>query len=468
MRAVLDIHPGVQVFAAGREYVIKHVLDMRYVLCNDVETQAVQQIEIASLRPVPGLEPLRKGRIREDLTNISDAEWEKARERYEAIKPLIGMDRYVHTNAVSDRAKEVGRSRISLYRWLQRFESEGKLSALLTGKSSGGAKKRLDPAVEAIIENAIEEEYLTPQRKTAAAVCRIVKKRCENAKLKPPHHMSVRNRIAAIDATTKALKRHGKKAAEVYEATPGTYEEALFPLAVVQIDHTKLDIMLVDDEYRLPIGRPWITLAIDVFSRMVHGFYVSFDSPSAMSVGLCMVRAMLPKDEYLRKLDIDTPWDIWGQAKALHADNGKDFKGRALERACEEWVIDTYFRPKGKTRYGAHIERLMDTFLTEIHQLPGSTFADPKDKGEYDSEKHAVMTLREFERWLTHFIVGVYHQRYHHGLGMTPITKFEEGIFGTDEHLPQGLPTRIVEEERFTVRLYAVFRAYRPKRWDHH
>jgi hypothetical protein len=37
---------------------------------------------------------------------------------------------------------------------------------------------------------------------------------------------------------------------------------------VVQIDHTLLDIILVDDLHRLSIGRPWITLAIDVFSRI--------------------------------------------------------------------------------------------------------------------------------------------------------------------------------------------------------
>ena len=52
------------------------------------------------------------------------------------------------------------------------------------------------------------------------------------------------------------------------------FDSAQRPLDLVQIDHTKLDIIVVDDEQRLPIGRPWITLAIDVYSRMVTGFYI--------------------------------------------------------------------------------------------------------------------------------------------------------------------------------------------------
>jgi putative transposase len=44
------------------------------------------------------------------------------------------------------------------------------------------------------------------------------------------------------------------------------------PLEVVQIDHTLVDVVVVDELERLPLGRPWLTLAIDVASRMVNGF----------------------------------------------------------------------------------------------------------------------------------------------------------------------------------------------------
>src|SRR5215471_20098288 len=45
--------------------------------------------------------------------------------------------------------------------------------------------------------------------------------------------------------------------------------------APVQIDHTEIDIIVVDELARTPLpGRPWLTLAIDVFSRVVTGLHV--------------------------------------------------------------------------------------------------------------------------------------------------------------------------------------------------
>jgi putative transposase len=42
----------------------------------------------------------------------------------------------------------------------------------------------------------------------------------------------------------------------------------------VQIDHTEIDIIVVDELTRTPLpGRPWLTLAIDVFSRVVTGLH---------------------------------------------------------------------------------------------------------------------------------------------------------------------------------------------------
>jgi putative transposase len=46
------------------------------------------------------------------------------------------------------------------------------------------------------------------------------------------------------------------------------------------------DVIVVDERDRLAIGRPWITLAIDVFCRGVLGFHVSLDPPSVTSIGM--------------------------------------------------------------------------------------------------------------------------------------------------------------------------------------
>ena len=77
------------------------------------------------------------------------------------------------------------------------------------------------------------------------------------------------------------MKREGVKAArDKFGSVKAHFPGADSPLAVVQIDHTLLDIMVLDEEMRLPIGRPWLTLAIDVFSRMVAGYHLSLDVES--------------------------------------------------------------------------------------------------------------------------------------------------------------------------------------------
>ena len=188
----------------------------------------------------------------------------------------------------------------------------------------------------------------------------------------------------------------------------------------MQIDHTKLDIILVDDHHRRPIGRPWITLAIDVFSRMVAGFYVSFDPPGALATGLCLAHAILPKEQWLAKRDIEAEWPVWGFPKTLHMDNAKEFRGLMLQRACAEYGIDIDWRPVARPHFGGHIERLLGTASKEIHTLPGTTFSNPQQRGSYDSEGKAALTLSEFEAWLAVYVTQVYHQRKHSSLGMSP------------------------------------------------
>ncbi len=49
-----------------------------------------------------------------------------------------------------------------------------------------------------------------------------------------------------------------------------------------------------------------------------------------------------------------------------------------------------------------------------IDELPGTTFSNPDQRGDYDSENKAALTLRELERWLT-LAVGTYHGSVHNG-----------------------------------------------------
>ena len=95
-----------------------------------------------------------------------------------------------------------------------------------------------------------------------------------------------------------------------------------------------------------------MTLAIDVATRMVTGYYVSFEATSRLSVALCLTRAVAPKAELLADLDSNIPWPEQGKPRGIRVDNGRDFRSRAFQAACAEWGIDLVYRPPGSPHFG--------------------------------------------------------------------------------------------------------------------
>lgn len=307
------------------------------------------------------------------------------------------------------------------------------MTCLLRKRRFDAGGKRLDPRVEEIIKKAIVTDYLTDLKKSPTAVTRVIETRCKNKGLPAPSKVAVMARIEEILPEEQAAKREGRNAALDFRSIRGSMPGADTLNAVWQIDHTPADVILVDEQDRIPIGKPWITLVIDVFSRMVVGWYISFDPPGALATGLCISNAILPKDGMLGRLGVDFPWICQSKPAVIQADNAKEFHGEMLQEAAQEHGFNMKFRKLKKPNYGAHIERLFGTFAERIHELDGTTFSNTAQKGEYKSEKNATMTLVEFERWFANLILGEYHHKKHSALGVSPIQRYEEGLYGSDD-----------------------------------
>jgi putative transposase len=127
------------------------------------------------------------------------------------------------------------------------------------------------------------------------------------------------------------------------------------PLQVVQIDHTLVDVVVVDELERLPLGRPWLTLAVDVASRMVTGFYVSLDP-------VCCT-GPYPSGSSKRSLALrprtGLAWPVSGLPELVHLDNAPEFKSEALERGTEEYGIKLLYRPTGRPHFGGHCRTVL-------------------------------------------------------------------------------------------------------------
>jgi len=445
---VLDY--GATVFYRGRRHTVQQeTQDFKTVVLFEPESGTLLQAPITELTSaVTPPETTHKDIYAQNVEKQVEAE-----RKFEIIKPLLDNSRCT-VQDIQNRAAEFGLHFVTLYRWLNLFETTGRLSAFMRRQRKDKGMGKLAPEVDKIVTDTIETTFLTQQKRKVSKVIREIEKLCAKANLEPPHPNTVRYRINALDPVRKIKAREGSKAARnSFAPIKGHFPGADTPLSVVQVDHTLLDIILVDDIHRQPIGRPWLTLLIDVFSRMVLGFYISFDPPGNLSLGLCLAQAFLPKEKWLAKFGIETTWPCWGLPRTIHADNAKEFRGNMLKKACKEYGIDLEWRPVATPHYGAHIERLLGTLNDEIHSAPGTTFSNPGQRGEYDSDAESAMSLAEFEKWFTILCVEVYHQRPHSELGMLPIAKWQEGILGSAKKPGIGVPPRITDELRLKLDL---------------
>lgn len=379
------------------------------------------------------------------LTRVDPIAWRIACEREPAIRALAA-ERRLGRNAVSDAGTALGLSRSRIYELVARYRKEPVTSSLVDlhdGFPKG--QSRLQPEVERVIDHEIERFYLSRPKPTLAQLLRQIRYACQQENLRPPARPTILLRIAAIDQERLVRERDGAKAAaDRYRPVSKSFE-ADYPLQVVQMDHTPADIIIVDDYFRKPLGRPTLTLLIDIATRVVPGFYISLESPSATSVAMAIRQAVLPKDAWLANRDLDLAWPIHGLPDVLHLDNASEFHSRALTRGCQQYGIKLQYRPRRTPHYGGHIERLIGTTVGEVHLLPGTTFSSVKDKGDYDAEGKACMTLPEFERWFA-LQVAIYHGTVHRALGVPPLTAWHDAL--GSRPAPLRLP---VEPERFLL-----------------
>ena len=433
-RTRIDIKPNSYVKYKNLEYKITQLLNFNEVIGIDVVTKKAKLLPIAELSSIEPSKDINAESISKDISEINDSEYNEAKRRYEAILPLL--EKNLSRKDSVEYSKKIGIHFTTLYRWQERYKSTGTILGLISNKV--GAKKgntRLNSEIEILIKRIIDNYYLTIQKPSVQSVVDKVLAECKRMNIIAPHSNTIRNRIESITEYEK-LKKQGNRgiARTKYEPAPNKFE-ADYPLQLIEIDHTPCDIILVDDEHRLPIGRPWITVAIDIYSRMIVGYYLSMNAPSVTSVGMCVSNTILPKDTLLAKFDVNANWNVWGFPETIHVDNGADFRADAVKKAGLAHGINIEFRPVGRANFGGHIERVIGTLMHEIHNLPGTTFSNIKQRGEYDSDANASMTFFEFEKWLVTFITKIYHKRVHNSLSLTPEQQWEEGLFGDENSI---------------------------------
>lgn len=343
----------------------------------------------------------------------------------------------------------------TVLKWKAKFLANGKdiISLLPNHENKGNREPRYPDDLIKIAKSAVRDLYMTLGRKTIQdtldeAIIRVEREnelRPEALRLPLPTRRLLTRLIGQIPAFDKWCARYGRMAAMKKFRSVQGHRTTNGPLERAEIDHTPLDLLVVDDETGLPLGRPHLTACIDDFSRCILGAFISFEPPSYLTVARCLRDCFLPKtslrDRYPR---VKHAWDSHGVMRELVVDNGPEFHSASLEAACFSLGMEIHYAPRKTAWFKGKIERYLASNNRGVaHGNPGTTFSNILEKDEYDPAKHAVIRLSTLQETIRIWIVDYYHQKPHRSLDLVPpATMWSSNIKSEDILLPDD-PARL-------------------------
>jgi putative transposase len=312
----------------------------------------------------------------------------------------------------------------TLRRWRKSYQDE----ALRTGHGFPGlipsqvgrpSGPGLGREMEELIATCIRESYEVKDPPTLGVFYEVVKAAFAAAGFgTPPSRTTIKDRVRHRDKGRALLTQAGSKMANQVKEfvsylaldTPPHGER---PFERGHLDHTQLDDFLIDSETGLVIGRPWLTLLIDAYSRRILAFYLTFDEPSyrstMMVLRLCVKR--------------------WGRLPdELVVDDGAEFNSVYFERLLTHYSVEKLTR-RGDPRVGGLIERFFGSLNTRLlHALRGQTRPTKNVRGmsrEVDPRPRAVWTLAAIYPVLEEYFFDIYDTFMHPAFGASPRQVYE-------------------------------------------
>jgi putative transposase len=348
--------------------------------------------------------------LRQQISQYTEAELRTALHRQEIL---------VRDDGASDRTKR---------RWRQKElaaqlnHSNEVLALVPRVRDRGNHAARLTPEQEEILTKVIESEWLTHRAQNYKSCHRHLLLACDAAGVDAPSYPTLIERIKSLDHTRSTRARHGKRRAYhegdfVHVLCYDTPVHGSRPFQYCHIDHTELDIELICSRTGINLGRPWFSLAIDSFTRRILGIYLTYDPPSYHS-NMMVLRDIVRRHNRLPQFIV--------------TDNGKDFQSVNFETFLMAMDVYLRFRPAGRPRHGAVLERMFGRAHSEyVHNLAGNTKATKNVRmttGKFLPKRLAEWYLEALYYGIEHWAFDYYDQDPHPALGLSPRAAHEKGI----------------------------------------
>lgn len=257
-----------------------------------------------------------------------------------------------------------------------------------------------------------------------------------------------------ISTTTWNLKHRG---------VLGSSRDRVFgPAARFEIDATIVDVYLVSVFNRAwLIGRPVLYVVVDVFSRMVVGFYLGLEGPSWEGARLALFNAFSDKADFFRQFGIDVSPDLWPCRHLPHkllCDNG-ELKSKASDALPKEFGITIQNAAVRRPDWKPNVEQQFNLINNHtIYFEPGSLNRRLDEMKRRQCTLDASLTLPELTRILAYQLIKYNLASYHADalpaemLGenltdATPLTVWNWGL----EHLTGG--AKAIEKQKVWTKL---------------
>lgn len=332
----------------------------------------------------------------------------------------------------------------SVRRWLRRFEAcDHDPAALIDGYGrSGNRDARLDPEAAALMATWVEK-YQSNLKPSMSSLYRDM--RAEFRKEKPglsiPSRNTFERAIKKLDPFHVLAAREGEAVARRKLYAVRDRVDVTRPLQRVEMDEQMIPLqaMLIErglwdtlpDKLKAGIthDRYWCSKLIDCWSRVVLGFVIT-PAPSAASALATLRMALEDKTPLAAAMGCTSPWDMFGLPELIVTDSGSNFRSKQFRAAVLDLGCSIMIAPAGLPQMRGMIERSFRTDNERLYsKIPGRTFKDVVEKGEYESENNIVVTITELANLMVRYFVDIYHNTPHSGLGGdTPLNRWRAGV----------------------------------------
>lgn len=328
----------------------------------------------------------------------------------------------------------------TLQRWVKQFKDAqinygcGYVGLLPRTKKRGNRLPKAPQPERELLDTFIAEHFETPRQATASSVYLAYSRACEQQNLTALSRSTFYQRLSVRRSFEQISKRKGSKVAYNksewhWELTYSTPRHGDRPFAIVHIDHTQLDLELRSSSTGKLLGRPWLTLLIDAYSRRILAVYLTFDAPSYRA---CMMALRICVQRFGRF------------PQALVVDGGKEFHSVYFDTLLARYHCIKKTRPGAKPRFGSVIERLFATTNTQfVFNLLGNTQASKQPRTltkTIDPKQLAVWTLSDLSTYLGLWAYSIYDTTEHPALHTTPRNSYEFGLSLTGEREHRRIP----------------------------